>query len=240
MKLEEEKLEAQMEYARYEHETEMLREREFYRHFFALQLTPSRGFTMYLITYNFIELRLREMDRERQKIEWEMKERQAEEQRRMDEEMMRRHTDEMSLRMHHQEDDLRRRQKENTIFIQVRIRRWASRLTGSSAQIETNSFRSKTIILSRCRYSSNSGTVFSIVTHIQPFTMFATRTSRFCKHPHATLSDLDRDFESAKFLRRGYINFQKEALLNNLFWLMCRKIEKQIRLRFNLSQFWPD
>lgn len=30
MKLEEEKLEAQMEYARYEHETEMLRERKYY------------------------------------------------------------------------------------------------------------------------------------------------------------------------------------------------------------------
>lgn len=29
MKLEEEKLEAQMEYARYEHETEMLRERNY-------------------------------------------------------------------------------------------------------------------------------------------------------------------------------------------------------------------
>jgi len=30
MKMEEEKLEAQMEYARYEHETEILRERKFY------------------------------------------------------------------------------------------------------------------------------------------------------------------------------------------------------------------
>ncbi|RZF36301.1 hypothetical protein LSTR_LSTR006806 [Laodelphax striatellus] len=92
MKMEEEKLEAQMEYARYEHETEVLRE----------------------------QLRLREMDRERQKREWEMKERQAEDQRRVDEEMMRRQQEEMQLRMHHQEDELRRRQQENSIFMQVR------------------------------------------------------------------------------------------------------------------------
>lgn len=35
MKLEEEKLEAQMEYARYEHETEMLRERKYYYSIFS-------------------------------------------------------------------------------------------------------------------------------------------------------------------------------------------------------------
>ncbi|KAI5726901.1 hypothetical protein M8J76_010744 [Diaphorina citri] len=54
LKLEEEKLEAQMEFARYENETEILRE----------------------------QLRQREADRERQKQEWELKERHAEEQRR--------------------------------------------------------------------------------------------------------------------------------------------------------------
>nr|CAD7426510.1 unnamed protein product [Timema monikensis] len=91
MKMEEEKLEAQMEYARYEHETEILRE----------------------------QLRQRELDRERQKREWEMKERQAEEQRLADEERMRRSQEEMSLRMHHQEEELRRRQQENTLFMQV-------------------------------------------------------------------------------------------------------------------------
>nr|CAD7441456.1 unnamed protein product [Timema bartmani] len=91
MKMEEEKLEAQMEYARYEHETEILRE----------------------------QLRQRELDRERQKREWEMKERQAEEQRLADEERMRRSQEEMSLRMHHQEEELRRRQQENTLFMQA-------------------------------------------------------------------------------------------------------------------------
>lgn len=91
LKAEEEKLEAQMEYARFEHETEMLRE----------------------------QLRKREMDRDRQKIEWELKERQADEQRRMDDDMMRRHTDDLSMRMHHQEDDMRRRQQENNMFIQA-------------------------------------------------------------------------------------------------------------------------
>ncbi|KAJ9574133.1 hypothetical protein L9F63_008491 [Diploptera punctata] len=91
MKMEEEKLEAQMEYARYEHETEILRE----------------------------QLRQRELDRERQKREWEMKERQAEEQRLADEERMRRQQEEMQLRMHHQEEELRRRQQENTLFMQA-------------------------------------------------------------------------------------------------------------------------
>ncbi|XP_067013270.2 hrp65 protein isoform X2 [Anabrus simplex] len=91
MKMEEEKLEAQMEYARYEHETEILRE----------------------------QLRQRELDRERQKREWEIKERQAEEQRIADEERMRRQQEEMQLRMHHQEEELRRRQQENTLFMQA-------------------------------------------------------------------------------------------------------------------------
>lgn len=91
MKMEEEKLEAQMEYAKYEHETELLRE----------------------------QLRLREQDKERQKREWELKERQAEEQRRNDEELMRRQAEEMQLRMTRQEEELRRRQQENTLFMQA-------------------------------------------------------------------------------------------------------------------------
>ncbi|XP_049784561.1 hrp65 protein-like [Schistocerca cancellata] len=91
MKMEEEKLEAQMEYARYEHETEMLRE----------------------------QLRQRELDRERQKQEWEMKERQVEEQRLQMEERMRRQQEEMQHRMHHQEEELRRRQQENNLFMQA-------------------------------------------------------------------------------------------------------------------------
>lgn len=66
-----------------------------------------------------VELRQRELDRERQKREWEMKERQAEEQRLADEERMRRQQEEMQLRMHHQEEEMRRRQQENTLFMQV-------------------------------------------------------------------------------------------------------------------------
>jgi proline- and glutamine-rich splicing factor len=69
-----------------------------------------------------LELRQRELDRERQKREWEMKERQAEEQRLADEERMRRQQEEMQLRMHHQEEEMRRRQQENTLFMQVGIR----------------------------------------------------------------------------------------------------------------------
>lgn len=91
MKLEEEKLEAQLQYAKYEHETELLRE----------------------------QLRQREMDRERQKREWEMKERQAEEQRVAEEEALRRQQEEISRRMLHQEDELRRRQQENSLFMQT-------------------------------------------------------------------------------------------------------------------------
>lgn len=88
---EEEKLEAQMEYAKYEHETEMLRE----------------------------QLRAREMDKERQKREWEMKEQQVEEERRRGGDQMRRMQDDMMSRMNHQEEDLRRRQEENSLFLKA-------------------------------------------------------------------------------------------------------------------------
>jgi len=91
LKLEEEKLEAQMQYAKYEHETEVLRE----------------------------QLRQREQDRERQKREWEMKERQAEEQRLVEEDALRRHQEDLSRRMLHQDDELRRRQQENSLFMQA-------------------------------------------------------------------------------------------------------------------------
>ncbi|XP_054088250.1 protein no-on-transient A isoform X3 [Zeugodacus cucurbitae] len=91
LKMEEEKLEAQMEYARYEHETELLRQ----------------------------ELRKRESDNERKKMEWEMREKQAEDMRKRDEENMRRQQNEMQSRMLRQEEDMRRRQQENTLFMQA-------------------------------------------------------------------------------------------------------------------------
>ncbi|CAB0003658.1 unnamed protein product [Nesidiocoris tenuis] len=91
LRLEEEKLEAQMQFAKYEHETEMLRE----------------------------ELRKREMDRERQKREWEIKERQAEEQKIAEEESLRRHQEELARRMVNSDDELRRRQQENNLFVQA-------------------------------------------------------------------------------------------------------------------------
>ncbi|RZC38997.1 NOPS and/or RRM 1 domain containing protein [Asbolus verrucosus] len=89
--VEKEKLDAQMEYARYEHETEMLRE----------------------------ELRARELDRERQKQEWEMKERKVEEQRRRNEEQIRRQEETLQARMLHQDEEMRRRQQENNLFMQA-------------------------------------------------------------------------------------------------------------------------
>ncbi|XP_037937258.1 protein no-on-transient A-like isoform X2 [Teleopsis dalmanni] len=91
LKMEEEKLDAQMEYARYEHETELLRQ----------------------------ELRKRESDNERKKMEWELREKQAEDMRKRDEENMRRQQTEMQSRMMRQEEEMRRRQQENTLFMQA-------------------------------------------------------------------------------------------------------------------------
>ncbi|XP_038214952.1 hrp65 protein-like isoform X1 [Zerene cesonia] len=88
---EEEKLEAQMEYAKYEHETELLRE----------------------------QLRAREQDRERQKRSWEMAERAADERREAERAQLLRHEEELAQRMRHQDDELRRRQQENTLFVQA-------------------------------------------------------------------------------------------------------------------------
>ncbi|XP_051166011.1 hrp65 protein-like [Leptopilina boulardi] len=95
MVMEEEKLEAQMEFARYEHETEMLRE----------------------------QLRLREADRDRQKREYEMKERQVEEVRTREEELRRRQQEEMTNRIRRQEEELHRRQQENNLFMQEQAMR---------------------------------------------------------------------------------------------------------------------
>lgn len=67
----------------------------------------------------YVELKQREMDRERQKMEWELKERQATEQRIMGDELLRQNAEKMTLRMQHQEEDLRRRQQENMSFMQV-------------------------------------------------------------------------------------------------------------------------
>uniref|UniRef100_A0AAR5PVJ7 RRM domain-containing protein n=1 Tax=Dendroctonus ponderosae TaxID=77166 RepID=A0AAR5PVJ7_DENPD len=91
LQLEKEKLIAQMEYAKYEHETEMLRN----------------------------QLRAREMDKDRQKREWEMKERLAEEERVRQEEVMRRQQEEMEARMIAAQEDMRRRQQENSLFMQA-------------------------------------------------------------------------------------------------------------------------
>ncbi|KAL0880770.1 hypothetical protein ABMA27_001971 [Loxostege sticticalis] len=88
---EEEKLEAQMEYAKYEHETELLRE----------------------------QLRQREQDRERQKRSWEMAERAADERREQERAQLLRQEEELSQRMRNQDDELRRRQQENTLFVQA-------------------------------------------------------------------------------------------------------------------------
>lgn len=63
-------------------------------------------------------MRQREQDRERQKRDWEMKERQREESRIREEEGLRRQQDEMQHRLRQQEEDMRRRQQENSMFMQ--------------------------------------------------------------------------------------------------------------------------
>ncbi|XP_055609003.1 protein no-on-transient A-like [Uranotaenia lowii] len=90
MIMEEEKLEAQMEFARYEHETEQLRE----------------------------QLRQREQDRDRQKAEWEMKERQATEAKQRNDIQMKHDVEEMQNRIKRTDEELYRRQQENNIFMQ--------------------------------------------------------------------------------------------------------------------------
>lgn len=62
---------------------------------------------------------MREQDRDRQKMEWEMKERNVSEQMTREEEHMRRANEDMQMKMHRQEEELRRRQQENTLFMQA-------------------------------------------------------------------------------------------------------------------------
>lgn len=90
MEMEEEKLEAQMEYARYEHETEQLRE----------------------------QLRMREQDSDRQKAEWEMKERMAQENKQRNEIQMKHKVEEMQNLIKRTDEELHRRQLENNVFMQ--------------------------------------------------------------------------------------------------------------------------
>ncbi|XP_049532168.1 hrp65 protein-like isoform X3 [Anopheles darlingi] len=89
MIMEEEQLEAKMEFARYEHETEQLRE----------------------------QLRQREMDRDRQKAELEMKERQVHVARQRNDMQVKTEMDEMTNRIKRSDEELDRRQKENNMFM---------------------------------------------------------------------------------------------------------------------------
>jgi len=91
MKMEMEKLRDQMEFARRQHETEMLRE----------------------------QLRRREMEQERTKGDWDVRQAQREEERRRLEEEMQRRQETMQSRMRQSEDDLKRRQQENQLFMQA-------------------------------------------------------------------------------------------------------------------------
>ncbi|XP_045117175.1 hrp65 protein-like isoform X7 [Portunus trituberculatus] len=86
------KLEEQIEYAKYEHETEMLRE----------------------------QLRQREEMNQRTKSDYEARQREWEEHRRTEEERQRRQEEELSQKFRQQEEELRRRQEENRLFMQER------------------------------------------------------------------------------------------------------------------------
>lgn len=89
--LERQKLEAQMEYIKYEQETQVLRE----------------------------QLQATEMERERQKQKWEMKEHEAEEARHRFQEQMRSQQKEKESRMLQQEEEMRPRKNENELCVQA-------------------------------------------------------------------------------------------------------------------------
>ncbi|XP_037082412.1 hrp65 protein-like [Pollicipes pollicipes] len=94
IKMEMDKLRDQMEFARREHETEMLRE----------------------------QLRRHEMEQERSKGDWDARQQQREEERRRLGKEMQRDQDTMQSRMRQSEEDLKRRQnqlKENQLFMQA-------------------------------------------------------------------------------------------------------------------------
>jgi hypothetical protein len=59
------------------------------------------------------------MDRDRQKMEWEMKTQQVDDQRRLDEDRFHQSANDLHVKMQNQEEDLRRRQRDNMNFMQV-------------------------------------------------------------------------------------------------------------------------
>lgn len=89
---EKKKLEEQMELAKYEHETEMLRD----------------------------QLRQRELMNERNKTDFEARQREWDDHRRVEDERVRREDEELTLKYRQQEEELRRRQEENRVFMQER------------------------------------------------------------------------------------------------------------------------
>merc|ERR1712203_1355010 len=91
MKLEEDKLVAQMDYARYEHETESLRN----------------------------QLRQRESARDMQKSRWEQREQEMDVMMKNEAERRVREEKDMMQRMEEQEQSMRRRQEENSLFMQA-------------------------------------------------------------------------------------------------------------------------
>ena len=91
LKLEEDKLIAQMEFARYEHETENLR----------------------------AKLREREASRDQQKAQWEAREREMQEMLKLEQERRNREEAALSTRMQEQDASIRQRQQENSLFMQA-------------------------------------------------------------------------------------------------------------------------
>lgn len=91
MKLEEDKLVAQMEYARYEHETEHLRE----------------------------QLRQREANRDQQKSAWEMKERQMEDMIKREQDRRVQEEQDLMSRMQQTDTNMRQKQQDNSLFMQA-------------------------------------------------------------------------------------------------------------------------
>lgn len=89
---------------------------------------------------------MREQDRDRQKAEWEMKERMASEAKQRNDMQMKHDVEEMQNRIKRTDEELHRRQQENNVFMQVckMIERFESVISETTMLIVSFSLPSKT------------------------------------------------------------------------------------------------
>ena len=127
----------------------------------------------------FVELRVREQDRDRQKMEWEMKERQATEIRQRNDIQMKQESDDMQMRMQKSEEELRRRQQENTLFMQAQqlnsMLDQAEKQVGGNRRMDSNDNRRTYDMMNqgKCPKKVDQFQLYSSVLHRYPiFTQY--------------------------------------------------------------------